>query len=91
MGVRGRVVTAYDAGVALGGPRAAAAPDHRILLVDVAGSTLGLVVEEVCAVAALPADPLAGEEAPGRPEWDGTPVETLDLEHLLERVLVPSS
>ena len=90
--VRGRVITAYDAGLALGLHRAVAAPDHRILLVDVAGRVAALVVEDVCAVAGLPLEPVGtGALVIGSAEWDGAPVEALDLEHLLERAIEPAS
>lgn len=90
IGVRSRVITAYDVGLALGRKRATLAPDHRVLLADVARRTLGLVVEEVCAVAALPLEPVAtGALVIGSAEWDGTAVAALDLELLLERALEP--
>lgn len=89
--VRGRVITAYDAGLALGRDRAAAAVDHRILLVDVAGRIAALVVEDVCAVAELPLEAVeTGALVIGSAEWDGVPVDALDLEHLLERALDPA-
>lgn len=90
IGVRSRVITAYDVGVALGLDRSTAAPDYRILLADQAERTLGLVVDEICAVATLPLQPTeTGDLVIGSADWDGVPVEALDLDRLLERALGP--
>lgn len=50
VGVRGRVVTALDLGWILGPGASVSLPDHRLLLVDIEGRTVGLVVDEARAV-----------------------------------------
>jgi chemotaxis signal transduction protein len=52
IGVRSRIVTAFDLAVILGLPPARATPDHRLLLVESGEKVPALVVEEVLAVAA---------------------------------------
>jgi chemotaxis signal transduction protein len=49
-GVRGRVITAFDLGVALGTQASAARADHRLLLVESGDRLAGVVVDEVEAI-----------------------------------------
>jgi purine-binding chemotaxis protein CheW len=51
VGVHGRVITVVDLGVVLGLRAAAAGGDHRLLLLDVGARQVGVVVEEVAAIA----------------------------------------
>jgi len=62
VGLRGRVVTVFDLGVLTGGEPAAGKPDHRLLLVRHRSGTVGLAVDELVTIAALP-DTTAGAEA----------------------------
>lgn len=92
VGVRSRVVTAYDLGSVLAERPAREYPDHRVLLVDHDGRVLGLVVDEVLAVAALElvaAQP-NGAMVLGEADWEGSPAQVLDMDRLLERVLHPT-
>lgn len=59
VGVRGRVVTVLDFGEMLGGRPATAAPDHRLLLLDIAGRRLGAAVDEVMEIALASVGPRA--------------------------------
>jgi chemotaxis signal transduction protein len=87
--VRSRIVTAYDLGIVRGLAPSAAAPDHRILLVDDGSRVTGLIVDEVLAVAALEegasgADPTPAD-ACGASTWEGRSVTLLELERVLTR------
>jgi chemotaxis signal transduction protein len=96
-GVRGRAVTTFDLGSITGAAPARARPDHRLLLVEVGPSRVGLVVEEARRVAGLVLDP--GADGAGVPpgvtpgdvlgwaELDGERILGLDLEAMLERRL----
>lgn len=91
IGVRSRIITAYDLGTLLGGRPAREQSDHRVLLADAGGRVTGLVVDEVLAAAALPVAP-AGEANAlvlAETEWEGEPVRALDLDALLARALQP--
>lgn len=92
VGVRSRVVTAYDLGVVFAEQGAAAVADHRVLLVDHDGRVLGLVVDEVLAVAALEVDAAAGDGdlVLGTADWEGVPTRVLDMAVLIERILHPT-
>lgn len=92
IGVRSRIITAYDLGVVLGGRPAAAAAEHRVLLVDVGERVLGLVVEEVLAVARLAPEALTDDGgaaaglAVGTASWEGKSAVALELDRVIERV-----
>ncbi|HSJ16362.1 MAG TPA: chemotaxis protein CheW [Longimicrobiales bacterium] len=90
IGVRGRIITAYDLGVLLGLAPAAAQADHRILLVENGSRVIGLVVDDVLAVGGLEERPgggsVAGELALGVSAWDGRSVVVLDARRLVERL-----
>ena len=49
-GIRGRVVTVFDFGVLLVGRASAQQPDHRLLVVIVAGKRVAVLVDEIIAV-----------------------------------------
>ncbi|MBI4409407.1 MAG: chemotaxis protein CheW, partial [Gemmatimonadetes bacterium] len=51
IGLRGRVITAFDLGAALALRPSAARPDHRLLLVEYGPRLVALAVEEVVGVA----------------------------------------
>ena len=51
VGVRGRVVTVFDLGVVLDLDSSAATPDHRLLLLTLAGRRIGAAVDEVVSIA----------------------------------------
>jgi chemotaxis signal transduction protein len=75
VGIRGRVVTAFDLGRLLASRSAAALPDHRLLLLDQGERVLGLVVDDVSAVADAVLRP-----PPGREEWlEGFDTDTPDV------------
>jgi purine-binding chemotaxis protein CheW len=64
-GIRGRVITVFDFGVLLTGSASAQRPDHRLLVVVVAGKRVAVLVDEIVAVTResagvlpLPADAL---------------------------------
>lgn len=90
IGVRSRIVTAYDLGALLGGTASAAGPNHRILLVEDGERVSGLIVDEVLAVAGLEIDDNQATYAPelalGTGAWDERAVTLLDVERVLERV-----
>jgi purine-binding chemotaxis protein CheW len=50
IGLRGRILTVFDFGAALGLRTAASVPEHRLLLVEHGGELVAGVVEEVLAV-----------------------------------------
>lgn len=57
-GIRGRIVTAFDLGAALGLRPAAEQPDHRLLLIECGDHVVAGAVDEVLAVrTAAPAPP----------------------------------
>lgn len=90
IGVRSRVITSYDLGLVLGSSAARDHEDHRILLTETEGRTLGLIVDEVLAAIALPVEHTGAETLRiGSVDWDGVPVEALDAERLLARALDP--
>lgn len=92
-GVRGRVVTVFDLGAALGGTPSLAAADHRLLLVDHGDRRIGLVVNEVRLAAGMQLTPVARDagidvtEVLGMGTIDGVSVLALDTDRLFERLL----
>jgi chemotaxis signal transduction protein len=62
VGVRGRVITAFDLGVALGTQASATHADHRLLLVESGERVAGVVVDEVLAVTQASAERGAAPE-----------------------------
>ncbi|MCI0434324.1 MAG: chemotaxis protein CheW [Gemmatimonadetes bacterium] len=95
VGFRGRVVTVFDLGVLGGAEPAIAAPDHRLVLVEHRGRLLGLAVEAMVTVAAgakqavQPAKRglLEDDDITGTVVIDGRTFATLDVDHLLGRLL----
>jgi chemotaxis signal transduction protein len=62
--LRGRLLTVLDAGVILGGAAAAAAPDYRVLVLDMGGRRVGTAVDAIVAVSRAPlGEPGVGELA----------------------------
>lgn len=51
VGVRGGVVTVADGGVLFGDGPTRAVPDHRLLMLDIAGGRVALAVDEVLEIA----------------------------------------
>ena len=97
LGFRGRVVTVFDLGVLAGVRPAVSVPDHRMVLLDHGGRLLGLATETMVMVAAArPAPAPPGAEAglmqagdiTGTVTVDGRTFATLDVDHLLGRLLV---
>lgn len=103
IGLRGRVITVLDFGVAVGLAPAAREPGHRIVLLDGAARTVGLVVERVVGVAggdmaeierqaeALRALDAGMDELVGIGERDGRPFTIVDAERVLDRLLAAPS
>ncbi len=56
IGLRGRVVTVFDFGAAVGLRRASAQPDFRIVLVERGSAAIGLAVERMLGTASGPAE-----------------------------------
>jgi purine-binding chemotaxis protein CheW len=56
VGVRGRVVTVLDLGVALGRRAAGSLPDHRLLLLDDDGRLIGAAVDDIVEIATARAE-----------------------------------
>ncbi len=87
--LRGRVVTVFDLGAALGLRSASDRPDHRLLLVEHGDRVVGLAVEEVLTVEH------ATVQSAGRPEEDtigdgeaaGREFHALDVARVLNRLL----
>jgi purine-binding chemotaxis protein CheW len=97
VGVRSRVVTAFDLGVVLGLSPARATSDHRLLLVEFGERTPAFVVDEVHAVAPSDLAEDAGAEAAhardaemvlGIGEFEELPFCVLDLDRILDRLLI---
>jgi chemotaxis signal transduction protein len=97
VGVRSRVVTAFDLGVILGLRPARNTRDHRLLLIEYGERVPALVVEEVLAV--VPAELTPGSSAAvpraldsrlilGTGEFEGYPFIALDSDRLLDRLLI---
>jgi purine-binding chemotaxis protein CheW len=93
VGVRTRIVTAFDLGIILGGSPARNAADHRLLIVEYGEKTPALVVEEVLAVApadltdAVPSG-LDRQLILGAGEFESAPFIALDSDRLLDRLLI---
>jgi chemotaxis signal transduction protein len=96
VGVRTRIVTAFDLGVILGLKPARDAADHRLLLVEYGERTPALVVEEVLAVAPAELSETASFGIPaaldrllilGSGEFESVPFIALDSDQLLDRLL----
>jgi purine-binding chemotaxis protein CheW len=97
IGVRGRVVTVVDLGLALGlGP--SATPDHRVLLTEWSDVPVGLAVAQVVGVAggriAQPASPEAvrqagvdGGDVLASGTLDDEPFLVVDLDRVVSRLL----
>ena len=97
VGVRTRIVTAFDLGVILGLAPARNAPDHRLLLIEYGERTPALVVEEVLAVAPAELSETASFGIPaaldrqlilGTGEFESVPFIALDSHRLLDRLLI---
>lgn len=56
--LRGRIVTTIDLGARLGLSPCSARPDHKIVIVDHAGTLVGLAVEEVAGIVRVDLDEL---------------------------------
>lgn len=63
IGLRGRVVTVLDLGVILGMRPSAAAPDHRLLLLEWDQRRISIAVDTVVVVARVPLDDSVSEQA----------------------------
>lgn len=99
VGIRGRVLTVFDFGVLLTGRPAAHNPDHRMLVVVVAGKRVAVLVDEIIAVSressgVLPLDANAlrpydmdRDDVLGIGAHDGEPFLAIDPERLLGRLL----
>ncbi|HEX6694603.1 MAG TPA: chemotaxis protein CheW [Longimicrobiales bacterium] len=96
IGVRSRVVTAFDLGAVLGG-ESAAVEDHRVLVVEYGERIAAFVVEEVIAVAPseVKAPPRKGGRIGidrhlmlGTGEFEGSAFTALDSDQLLDRLLI---
>jgi chemotaxis signal transduction protein len=96
VGVRSRIVTAFDLGVILGLSPARNAPDHRLLLVEYGERVPALVVDEVLAV--VPAELSAAGQLGvpraldrqlilGTGQFEDEPFIALDSDRLLDRLL----
>ncbi len=100
VGLRGRIVTVFDVGAALGLRPAAARPDHRLLLIECGGRIVGGAVEEVAAVGPVAVRPLGRRRAVlrgidvdraavlGIGEVDGRPFLGLDSDRILKELLL---
>jgi chemotaxis signal transduction protein len=97
VGVRTRIVTAFDLGVILGLSPARDASDHRLLLVEHGERTPALVVEEVLAVAPAELTAVGSYTTPAAldrqlilasGEFEGIPFMALDSDRLLDRLLI---
>lgn len=97
VGVRSRIVTAFDLGVIMGLPASRNAPDHRLLLLEYGEKTPALVVEEVLAVAPAELVVAGTSGIPsmldrqiilGSGEFEGAPFIALDSDRLLQRLLL---
>ena len=97
VGVRSRVVTAFDMGTILGLAPSRAVADHRLLLVEHGERTPAFVVDDVMAV--VPADLTAAGRAGvpraldrklvlGTGQFEGAPFIALDPDRLLDRLLL---
>jgi purine-binding chemotaxis protein CheW len=94
IGVRGRVVTVFDLGVVMGRRRAADAVDHRVLLVERHGRSVGLAVDAVLRIAPAETEPAGALDLPlqdgdviGLGAIDEERFVALDPDHLLDRLL----
>jgi purine-binding chemotaxis protein CheW len=94
IGLRGRVITVFDLGAALGLRPSTCAADYRLLLVEQGDRVAGVVVEAVSATEPLRMDALAPDDrgrrfadALGMGEWNGARVLALDIDHILGRLL----
>ncbi|MEO5511236.1 MAG: chemotaxis protein CheW [Longimicrobiales bacterium] len=97
VGVRSRVVTAFDMGVVLGLSPSHLARDHRLLLVEYGDRTPAFVVEEVHAVTpvevalAVSSDgghATARDMILGSGEFENVPFHVLDMDRMLDRLLI---
>ena len=90
--VRGRIVTVLDLGLALGGDAAAAAPGHRVVVLEHGGRLVGLAVEDVLRILRLrpseldPSAPPAPAHIRATGQADGEPFSLLDTDVLLQPV-----
>jgi len=94
IGVRGRIVTVFDVGILLGRRRSAEVHDHRLLLLEWRGRTVGLAVDAVLSIAhaeTVPDDsselPLHEDDVIGIGAVDQERFVALDPDHLLDRLL----
>jgi chemotaxis signal transduction protein len=98
VGIRGRVHTVFDFGIILGGRSALAAPDHRLLVLVVAGRRVAVVVDEVVAISREPvalqmlneaayAGPADRDDLLGTCEFGDRSFLALDPDRILGRLL----
>ncbi len=96
VGVRSRIVTAFDLGTSLGLTASRATADHRLLLVEYGDRLAALVVEEVLAVAPADLSPAGQLGVPraldgqllGTGHFEDVPFIALDSDRLLDRLLI---
>lgn len=100
VGLRGRIVTVFDVGAALGLRPSASQPDCRLLLVECGDRLVAGVVERVEAVREVPVRPLGRlrsilkgidverEAVLGVGKWAGEPFVALDSDRLLGALLL---
>lgn len=90
IGLRGRVITVFDLGVLVGGPPATEGPGHRLLLIRREDRIIGLAVEELLTIAALPeweAGAAGGDGAPSVLRVGDRTFHVLDPDRLLGPLL----
>jgi purine-binding chemotaxis protein CheW len=95
VGLRGRVITVFDLGAALGLRPAAEVADHRLLLMDHGATVIGFAVDAVVAARPLEPDAPAHDDGAARAfpdalgvaEVDGARIVALDTDRILGRLL----
>jgi chemotaxis signal transduction protein len=93
IGLRGRVITVFDLGAALGLRPSTCAADYRLLLVEQGERVAGVVVDAVSATEPLRMDALTPDDRGRRfadaravAEWNGARVLALDIDNILGRL-----
>lgn len=101
IGLRGRILTVFDFGAALGLGASSDRPEHRLVLLEQGERVVGMAVDEMVAVTRLAARDLSlpsevlrafdidREDVIGVGELDGRPYTAVDPEPMLRRLLDP--